>query len=60
MIPDNFQAKMESRVTPFLVCKKTGPPMPRMAPMNFKVEAKRKKEAYPAVMNLIMAGPWVG
>jgi len=34
------------------------PPMPRMAPMNFKVEAKRKKEAYPAVMNLIMAGPW--
>ena len=35
------------------------PPMPRMAPMNFKVEAKRKKEAYPAVMNLIMAGPWI-
>jgi nitrogen fixation protein FixH len=35
------------------------PPMARMPPMNFKVEAKWKKDAYKAVMNLIMAGPWI-
>ena len=34
------------------------PPMPRMAPMNYKTDAKLKKEKYKATMNLIMAGPW--
>ena len=35
------------------------PPMPRMAPMNDKVEAKMKKDAYLAKLKLIMAGPWI-
>ena len=34
------------------------PPMPRMAPMNYKTDAKLKKENYTATMNFIMAGPW--
>ena len=34
------------------------PPMPRMAPMNYRVDAKLKKEKYQATMNFIMAGPW--
>lgn len=34
------------------------PPMPRMAPMNYKTDAKLKKENYKATMNFIMAGPW--
>ena len=34
------------------------PPMPRMAPMNYKTDANMKKEKYRATMNLIMAGPW--
>ncbi len=35
------------------------PPMPRMAPMNYKVEAKRKDEQYRAKMDFIMSGPWI-
>jgi hypothetical protein len=35
------------------------PPMARMAPMNYKVEAKWKKDSYRASMKLIMAGPWI-
>ena len=35
------------------------PPMPRMPPMNFKIEAKQKKGKYVAALNLIMAGPWI-
>ncbi len=34
------------------------PPMPRMAPMNYKTEAKMKKGKYYAAMRFIMAGPW--
>ncbi len=34
------------------------PPMPRMAPMSYKVEAKRRGESYGMTMNLIMEGPW--
>ena len=34
------------------------PPMPRMAPMNYKTDAKLKKDKYKANMNFIMAGPW--
>jgi hypothetical protein len=34
------------------------PPMPRMAPMNYKTEAGLKGEKYRATMALIMAGPW--
>ncbi len=34
------------------------PPMPRMAPMNYKTEAKLKKGKYYATMKFIMAGPW--
>lgn len=34
------------------------PPMPRMAPMNYKTEAKMKKGKYYATMKFIMAGPW--
>jgi len=35
------------------------PPMPRMAPMNYKQEMKLKKGRYTATLNLIMAGPWI-
>jgi len=35
------------------------PPMPRMAPMNYKTPAKLKKDSYTVSMHLIMAGPWV-
>ena len=34
------------------------PPMPRMAPMNYKVDAKLNGESYRAKMVLIMSGPW--
>ena len=34
------------------------PPMPRMAPMNYKTETKMKKGKYYATMKFIMAGPW--
>lgn len=34
------------------------PPMPRMAPMNYRTEAKEKKGKYYAAMKFIMAGPW--
>ncbi len=34
------------------------PPMPRMAPMNYRTEAKIKKGKYCATMKFIMAGPW--
>jgi hypothetical protein len=35
------------------------PPMPRMAPMNYKMDAKLKGGKYRATMHFIMAGPWV-
>ena len=35
------------------------PPMPRMAPMNYRTDAKRKGEKYRATMNFIISGPWV-
>jgi len=35
------------------------PPMPRMAPMNYKTDAKLKGEKYKATMNFIMSGPWI-
>ena len=35
------------------------PPMPRMAPMNYKTDAKLKGNKYRATMHFIMAGPWV-
>jgi hypothetical protein len=35
------------------------PPMPRMAPMNYKTSAELKGEIYRATMDLIMAGPWI-
>lgn len=35
------------------------PPMPRMAPMNYKTDAKLKRQKYRATMRFIMAGPWV-
>jgi hypothetical protein len=35
------------------------PPMPRMAPMNYRTDAKSAGDAYRATMRLIMAGPWV-
>ena len=35
------------------------PPMPRMAPMNYIVDAKLKGDKYRATMNFIMSGPWV-
>lgn len=34
------------------------PPMPRMAPMNYKVDATLKGDRYRAKMVLIMSGPW--
>jgi hypothetical protein len=33
--------------------------MPRMAPMNYLVDGKLKKEKYRATMNFIMSGPWI-
>ncbi len=35
------------------------PPMPRMAPMNYKVETRLKDGKYVAKMKLIMSGPWI-
>ncbi len=36
------------------------PPMPRMAPMNYKVEARLKDRThYEEKMKLIMSGPWI-
>lgn len=35
------------------------PPMPRMAPMNYKTNAKLKGKKYTATMHFIMAGPWI-
>lgn len=35
------------------------PPMPRMAPMNYKVEARLKDGKYVEKMKLIMSGPWI-
>ncbi len=35
------------------------PPMPRMAPMNYVIDAKLKGEKYKATMNFIMSGPWI-
>ena len=35
------------------------PPMPRMVPMNYRVEAKLKKDLYRAKMTFIMEGPWI-
>jgi nitrogen fixation protein FixH len=35
------------------------PPMPRMAPMNYTVDAKLTGEKYKATMNFIMSGPWI-
>jgi len=34
------------------------PPMPRMPPMNYRTDAKLKKEQYRATMHFIMSGPW--
>ena len=34
------------------------PPMPRMAPMNYRVDAPCKGGKYQAKMNFIMEGPW--
>ncbi len=35
------------------------PPMPRMAPMNYRVQAKAKNDIYRAKMSFIMEGPWI-
>jgi hypothetical protein len=35
------------------------PPMPRMAPMNYKVEARLKNGKFVEKMKLIMSGPWI-
>jgi hypothetical protein len=35
------------------------PPMPSMAPMNYKVKAEARGTSYQVNMNLIMAGPWI-
>lgn len=35
------------------------PPMPRMAPMNYKIPAPKSGDHYKAMLNFIMAGPWV-
>jgi hypothetical protein len=34
------------------------PPMPRMAPMNYRTEATLKGEQFQATMRFIMSGPW--
>lgn len=35
------------------------PPMPRMAPMNYRTNTKLNGEKYRATMNFIMSGPWI-
>ena len=35
------------------------PPMPRMAPMNYKTDAQLSRGKYKTNMNIIMSGPWV-
>ena len=35
------------------------PPMPRMAPMNYRVDAPFRGGKYRVAMNFIMEGPWV-
>jgi hypothetical protein len=35
------------------------PPMPRMAPHNYRADARIKKERYIATMNIVMSGPWI-
>lgn len=35
------------------------PPMPRMAPMNYKIDAPFRAGKYRVAMNFIMEGPWV-
>jgi hypothetical protein len=35
------------------------PPMPRMAPMNYRIEAKLRGDKYKATMKFIMCGPWI-
>ena len=35
------------------------PPMPRMAPMNYRTDVKLKGDRYRATMNFIMSGPWI-
>jgi hypothetical protein len=35
------------------------PPMPRMAPMNYRTDAPFRGGKYRMTMNLIMEGPWV-
>jgi hypothetical protein len=35
------------------------PPMPRMAPMNYRIEAKLRGDKYKATMSFIMCGPWI-
>jgi hypothetical protein len=35
------------------------PPMPRMAPMNYRIDAPFKGGKYRVAMNFIMEGPWV-
>ena len=35
------------------------PPMPRMAPMNYKTDAPFSKGKYKTTMNIIMSGPWI-
>ena len=34
------------------------PPMPRMAPMNYRTDAPLKGEQFQATMRFIMSGPW--
>lgn len=35
------------------------PPMPRMAPMNYVIQAEADRTKYRATLNFVMAGPWV-
>lgn len=35
------------------------PPMPRMAPMNYRTDAPYRNGKYKTVLRLIMEGPWV-
>jgi hypothetical protein len=41
-----------------VVVEYTMPPMPGMAPMNYKADAELKGDRYKAMMNLSMAGSW--
>lgn len=49
----------KSVVLPAIMVNYYMPPMPGMPPMNYTVKARQNGQSYQAMMNVIMAGPWI-